>query len=247
MIRRTLLAAAVTLAGIGSANAALLKGDIAFTAFNADEDGWSLVALADIAPSTQIFFTDGTASNATTIGNTESAFNWNTGLGTISAGTVVRFSAIDVASRAASIGTFSAIGAANFGLSATAETVYAFLGTSGASGSVVSTMLTAVSSEANNASLTIVGLNPGVDAVKLTSSADFAGYTGARSGEAAFSAYASLVNNAANWSINVGGNGATVVPDATHFSVSAVPVPAALPLLVSALGFVAAAARRRTA
>lgn len=247
MLRKTMLAAALLAAGMGSANAALVQGDLVFTAFNADEDGWSLVVLADIAPSTQIFFSDGAATGASTIGNTESAFSWNTGAGTIAAGTVVRFSAIDVASRAASVGTFAPVNSTNFGLSAGAETIYAFLGTSDGTGSTVATMLTAVSSEANNNSLTTVGLTAGVNAIKLTSSTDFAGYTGARSGEASFGAYAPLVNNPANWSINVGGNGVTIVPDTSNFSVTAVPVPAALPLLLSALGLVGAASRRRAA
>jgi hypothetical protein len=223
---------------------ALTTGDLAFTALNADEDGWSLVTFVDIAAGTQVFFSDGTASNASTIGAGESSFSWNTGANVIGAGTVVRFSAIDVAGRTASVGTFSAVGTTNFGLSATAETVYAFLGTSA---TAVTTMLTAVSSEANLNSLTTVGLTSGTNAVKLTSSTDYAQYTGARAGELAFAAYAPLVNNAANWAINVGGNGDAVLPSTVGFTVTAVPEPESYALMLSGLAAIGLLIARRRA
>lgn len=236
-------AAALVSPAIAVPVAPLAAGDIAFTSFNADEDGWSLVTFVDIAANTQIFFSDGTASSATAIGTGESSFSWNTGASVITAGTTVRFSAIDAAARAASIGSFSVVNSSNLGLSATAETIYAFLGTSATS---VTTMLTAVSSESNSNSLTIVGLTAGTNAVKLTSSTDFAGYTGARSGAASFAAYKPLVNNASNWAINVGGDGAAVVPNTTAFT-AAVPEPETYALMLAGLAAVGFLARRRKA
>jgi hypothetical protein len=234
--------AAIAAAATAPAHA-LTTGDIAFTAFNADEDGWSLVTFVDLAANTKIYFTDGTASSATAIGGGESAFSWDTGSAVVAAGTVVRFSAIDVAGRAVSVGTFIPVNSTNFGLNATAETIYAFLGSSNASGSTVTTMLTAVSSEANNTSLTTVGLTAGTNAIKLTSSADFAGYTGVRTGLSSFAAYAPLVNNAANWAINVNGDGTSVVPDTTVFA--AVPEPETYALMLAGLAAVGLMARRR--
>lgn len=240
-MNKLLALAAIAAATIAPAHA-LTTGDIAFTAFNADEDGWSLVTFVDIAAGTQVYFSDSIATGATTIGTGESSFSWNTGASVIHAGTVVRFSAIDVAARAASVGTFNVVGTANLGLSATAETVYAFLGSSATS---VSTMLTAVSSESSTTSLTTVGLTAGTNAVKLTSSTDFAGYTGARAGEASFAAYAPMVNNAANWAISVGGDGASVLPSTANFTVTAVPEPETYALMLAGLAAVGMLARRR--
>lgn len=223
---------------------ALTTGDLAFTAFNADEDGWSMVMLTDVSANTSIFFSDGTAASAAAIGATESSFLWTTGASQINAGTVVRFSAIDVASRAVSVGSFSAVGSSNFGLSAGSETVYAFLGTSA---TAPTTMLTAVSTEASLTSLTTVGLTAGVNAVKLTSSTDFAGYTGARSGEASFADYRALVNTPANWAISVGGDGASVLPSTVGFSVTAVPEPESYALMLAGLGAIGLLISRRRA
>ena len=37
---------------------ALTTGDLAFTAFNADEDGFAMVALANVATNTKVYFSD---------------------------------------------------------------------------------------------------------------------------------------------------------------------------------------------
>ncbi|MFM7603129.1 MAG: PEP-CTERM sorting domain-containing protein [Pseudanabaena sp.] len=202
----------------------LNSGDIAFVSFNADEDGWSIVTFVDIEPNTNIYFSDGTATSPTSIGSGESAFLWSTGASTITAGTVIRFSAIDSASRTSSVGTFTVVNSSNLGLSATAETIYAFLGSSATTPTIV---LTAVSSEANNNSLTTVGLTAGINSLKLTSSTDFAGYSGSRTGQASIADYKSLVFNPANWTIDVGGDGALVVPNTTNFQASGVVSPLA--------------------
>jgi hypothetical protein len=202
--------------------AILSTGSIAFTAFNADEDGWSIVSLIDIDPNQNVFFSDGTATSATNIGTNESSFRWNTGSSTISAGSIVRFSAIDVPARTVSVGTFAPVNSTNFGLSATAETLYAFLGTND---TTPTTLLTAVSTEADNTSLTTVGLINGTNAIRLTSSADFAEFNGSRTNQTSFPNYRSVVNTASNWNINVDGDGSAVVPSSTRFSLTNTPVP----------------------
>ncbi len=230
---RKMLATAILIGLTAEANASLSSGDLAFTAFNADEDGWALTTFKDIAANTTIYFSDN-SWNGAAFNPTESFHTWNTGLAPIAAGSVIRFSKIDVASRSVSIGSLSGSGS-NFGMSASAETIYAYLGNSV---TAPTTFLTAVSSEANNTSLTNAGLSAGVNAIKLTSSADFAEYNGDRVNQTVFSDYAALINNPANWAISVGGEfgGAeTPVLNTTPFTIAAVPVPAAAWLFGSAL------------
>ncbi|ATG91652.1 hypothetical protein [Methylomonas koyamae] len=57
MFRNTIVSALLLVAG-ANAHAALTTGDIAFTSFNADEDGFSLVAFVDIGANTTIHFND---------------------------------------------------------------------------------------------------------------------------------------------------------------------------------------------
>jgi hypothetical protein len=209
--------------------ALLTTGSIAFTSFNADEDGWSLVSLIDIDPNQNVFFSDGTATSATNISNTESSFQWNTGSSTISAGTVVRFSAIDQTTRGVTVGTFAPVNSANLGLSATSETLYAFLGSSSTAGSTITTPLAAVSTEPTaDDPLTLVGLTNGVNAIRLTPSSDFAQFNGSRTNQTSFANYRNIVNNASNWAIEGDGVFDTVVPNTTRFSLAsttAVPEP----------------------
>ncbi len=225
---RKILAAAMLVGLTAEASASLTTGDLAFTAFNADEDGWALVTFKDIEAHTTIFFSDnawtGSAFNAT-----ETFHTWNTGSDAITAGTVVRFSGIDTAERSASIGSFSGSGG-NFGISATSETIYAYLGSSF---SAPTTFLTAISTETSAASLTNAGLTAGINAVLLTNSTDYAEYIGARAGAANFGDYQALVNTATNWNILLGNDQALQVPDTARFST--VPVPAAAWLFSSAL------------
>lgn len=202
---------------------ALNRGDIAFNSFNADEDGWSIVALVDIDPNTVIYFTDNEATSTTAFNTGESYHQWNTGTSAILAGTVIRFSAIDNATNlAASIGTLTRLSVSqstNYGLSQDNETVYAYLADSGSPSTPV-TFLAAVSTEGTT-NLTPAGLANGTDAIVLSNGSDYGVYNGLRTGQANFAAYKTLVNNVSNWQDFGNGTFAASVPNTTSFTVTA--------------------------
>ncbi|MEH2194561.1 MAG: putative Ig domain-containing protein [Nostoc sp.] len=204
---------------------ALTQGDIAFISFNADEDGWSIVTFVSIDPNTIIYFTDNEATSLTAFNTGESYFQWNSGTSTITAGTVIRFSAIDNATNlAASIGAFSRVsvsGSSNYGLSATNDTIYAYLGTSANSPTVFLSGISNDTSTQGTTDLTTAGLTIGTNSILLNSSADYGVYNGARSGESSFANYKLSVNNVSNWTVDtVNGDYTTTVPDTTNFAIA---------------------------
>jgi hypothetical protein len=231
------------------ASAALNAGDLAFTAFNADEDGFAMVALAGITANTKVYFSDNEWSG-TAFNTGESFSSWTSGAGAIAAGTVIRFSKTDSATLlAASVGTLAretVALSANWGFSQTADTVYAYLGSSA---TAPTTFLAAISSgtfgTAADGSLLNTGLSIGAGAVQLKNSSDFAQYNGMRSGLASFAAYKSQVSNIAQWSDLGDGSFATTVPDTTRFSVAVVPEPESYALMLAGLAGLAFVARRR--
>jgi hypothetical protein len=239
-LKNTAILTLLSISAFTAQTHALSMGDFAITTFNLDEDGFCLVPFVDVAANSTFYFSDGAGTSPTAIGSLESSFQWVTGGAPIAAGTVVRFSAIDVASRAASVGTFTVVNTTNLGLSATSETLYAFEGTSD---TVATQILTAATTVGTAAELTPVGLTAGTDAISLTASTDFAQYTGPRSGLAAFADYRPLVNNPANWNIIVGGANDAVVPNTTAFTI--VPEPSTCAVLISGTAMLLGLRRRR--
>lgn len=236
---RTLLFASLCLSAQNTF--ALGAGDIAFTALNADEDGWAIVALTGLDADSTLYFSDSNWDGAA-FSSAEGFHTWNTGGTAISAGTVIRFSRIDQATRSVSAGTLSSTGSR--ALSSTAETVYAYLGTAASS---PLTFLAAVSTEASAAAiaaLTAAGLQSGVDAVILPASTDYAEYIGPRGGEVGFAAFRPLINNAANWSGFTDGDHAAAQPGLVAFTVSAVPEVSGGWMMLAGLALVAARRRR---
>ncbi len=247
MIRKSILAMLLAASGV-SAHAAISSGDIAFTSFNADEDGWSIVALANISANTVVHFSDSTW-NGTSFSNTEAAQTWDSGANVIQAGTVVRFTKVDsITAIGVSHGSISFALSANLGLSASNETIYAYQGS--AWNSAPSSFLAAISTapsgfgNATYGVLTNTGLIDGTSAVAITASTDFGQYTGSRSGQNNFAGYQSLVNSSANWTNNTGGDQLLTVPNTTAFT-PAVPEPKNYAMLLAGLGLMGFIARRR--
>lgn len=256
LFRRTLLAA-LALAATGASHAALTgAGDLVFTSFNADEDGLAFVVLKDVAPNTVVYFRDDEWTGSAFDSGNESATQWNSGSLAIAAGTVVRLSAYDTTSRAASVGTLSAVTghSTNFGLANSNETVYAYLGGVDTPTLFLSAIANATFS-ASTGTLTNTGLTNGVNAFALNTAAgagstspDYAQYTGVRSGKTDFSDYKAEIGSLANWTVAGNDDYATVVPNTTAFTVTpAVPEPASVAMLLAGLGAIGAVARRRAA
>lgn len=235
-ILKTLAAAAVTI----SLSAFADPVDVAFTSFNADEKGWSLVTFADIASNTTVYFTDNEWSGSSL--NTGEGFQvWSSGSGTIAAGTVIRFNSSGLS---ASIGSLNTAGN-SFNISASGDTVYAYLGTATAPTTFLAAISNGIYETAASGSLSGTGLSIGSGAVQLQNSTDYAEYTGPRSGYSSFAAYKAQVGDAANWSMGGDGSFAATVPNTTSFSVTAVPEPETYALLLAGLGLMGAVVRRR--
>ena len=133
-------------------------------------------------------------------------------------------------------------GGTNLGLSASGDTLYAYLGTATAP----TIFLTAIGSESSTANITNAGLIVGVNAVKIATGADFGEYTGARTGQASFAAYATLVNDGANWNVYTDGDRSALVPSTVPFEVTAVPEAETYAMMLAGLGLVGWMAARRS-
>jgi hypothetical protein len=229
---------------------ALTTGDLAFTSFNADNDGWALVSFVDIAANTTVYFSDNEWNGTAFVDTNEHALSWNTGAAAIAAGTVVMFTEIDGPPDviSASVGTLAlaGTGGTNLGLAKSNETFYAFLGTDGVT---PTTFLTAITTEADDHTdyITNAGLTLGVNATALVNDADFGEYTGARSGEANFAAYKSAVYDNANWNDVGSGEFTGTTLNGTAFTVTAVPEASTYGMMLAGLGLVGFMARRRKA
>jgi hypothetical protein len=253
MFKKSFILAAA-LAALSPVNAAhaLTAGDIAFNSFNADEDGFSVVALTDIAANTTIFFGDN-EWNGTAFNTGESYSKWVSGANVINAGTVVRFSSVDTTSLAASLGSYTrqtVASSANWGLASSNETLYAY---QGSSATAPTSFLAAVTngSFAVDGPLTGTGLVEGSTAIRLNANAtsatpDYGNYTGARAGLTSFANYLPLLNNPSNWTVDTtNGAYATTVPNTTGFSITPVPEPESYALALAGFGICLTLASRR--
>jgi hypothetical protein len=247
--RLTRLPLLCLLAASSSPMAQSLKpGDLAFTTFNADQDGWALVALVDLAPGTQVFFTDNPWSSTGGFAAGGGFERWVSGGSTVTAGTVLQFNYIDDAWKLqASRGTLTretVAGSSSLNLSQTAGTLYAYQGSNALTPSVFITAISNGDFSPAVGSLAGTGLTAGGDAVQLAAGADFAEFSAARNVALSVDQYRSLISNSSgNWTSSDAGQYAQQLSNAAPLASLVVPEPGGL-LLLLAGGLSLAGARR---
>lgn len=189
-------------------------GDIAFVGWNADDnDDFAFVALINISAGETIRFTDKEWDGAA-FNTGEGDMTWTAPLGGVPRGTVVTINSLQsspTASTGTVGGTFPALGNSN-------EALFAILGTVASP----TAFLTAFSNDGDAGFTTLAGtgLTAGSTAIDFGGTGgnddDVFEYTGARTGEADFSDYQSLINDPTNWVTQDGGgdqSGDSTPPD----------------------------------
>jgi predicted extracellular nuclease len=182
----------------------LTVGSIAFVGFNADgNDNLAFVALTDINAGEVLIFEDNEWNGTGFVDTNESAFSW-TATSLVTAGTIVRIDNVGSGSISASTGivvTPVSGRGTNRGIAADNEVIYVYQGTPGNPTTFISAIANSGFTPTTGL-LTNTGLTAGVNALDLSTvdtGADIAAYVGTRSGQANFSDYLPLINNAANW------------------------------------------------
>ncbi len=208
----------------------MAAGDLMFTAFNADEDGWTMVATAELAANSRIYFTDNEWNGSNAFNSGEGFHRWDAGNQSIAAGTVVRFSRIDSATQlAASVGQLSrerVDGSSTFNLSQFGDTLYAYAGSSATTPTVFVTALSTAGFGRTEGTLQGTGLTAGISATDLPASIDLAAWSAARSGQT-WPQFRQQIASAGNWQVSDGGNFALQAPDLSTFNASPIPEPSA--------------------
>lgn len=204
-------------------------GDIAFVAYNADgDDDFAIVALADIAANTTIYFSDdeldGTGSF---VDSNEGNIQWDTPSTVITAGTIVVFTDTDSdgnASYGASLGTLTQVGSGTINLAGGGDSLLAYLGTDE---NTPTTFLAGIQYSNSVGDLTGSGLTDGTTFITIATSGspDGGEYTGSRTSETSFANYIPLIANPANWTTEAT-DGELILPiDTTAFIESAMGTP----------------------
>jgi hypothetical protein len=250
--RRLRLAFAVVMAVLAAsaapalaAGTTLRAGDLMFSAFNADEDGWSLVALVDLAPGIELYFSDN-AWDGKAFTSGEGFLRWTSGDSAIAAGTWLRFMNIDSASRlAASNGRLERLnipGSTLPNLSQSAETLYAYQGSDALTPQRFVAAIGNGDFAAEVGGLGGTGLTAGRTALALPSGSDWAEYAGPRAPRVAGGEAQSRLGSVGLWQSTVDGDLGARMPNALPLDVTPIPEPWAP--LTALLGLVLLAVHR---
>ena len=200
-------------------------GDIAFVGFNADGDNdLAIAVLADLAATNPIYITDGKiTTDGKKEGTTEGILKWERA-STVTAGTIVVFTDVDLESRSVSVGTLSEPDA-GFSLNATdGDAVFVCIGDPTVDEMVEETTWLAGIFNSNdgietiaNFSATELVVGDTFVIIDDTASKDGGEYNGARSGESNAAAYRLLIGDESNWTTSTS-DGESILPfDTTSF------------------------------
>ncbi|WKD84917.1 hypothetical protein KCTC32516_00253 [Polaribacter huanghezhanensis] len=200
-------------------------GDIAFVGFNTDGDkDFAIVALADIAANTTIYFTDDETTGVgspSALAGSEGTITWDSGYNIIKAGTFIVFTDLNSDANlafGASIGTITRSGA--FNLSGSKDGIIAFIGTDS---STPTTYIAALQIGNDNThlgpfdgdgiTLTNTNLVIGTSIIVVDNSASPSGgfYNGSRSNQTSYVAYYTLLSDTTNWTTTTV-DGETLLP-----------------------------------
>ncbi|WP_179353601.1 choice-of-anchor I family protein [Winogradskyella vidalii] len=197
------------------ASAQLNTGDMAFTAFHAnDDDDFAMVTFVDIPANTIIYFSD-KEWEVTEFNSGEANYEWQTGSNVISAGTIITFYTIS-ATPSVSHGTI--VGEPG-GISASSEAIFVYHGTD------IDTPTTFITAVANSSSayddgagtgLAGTGLTEGSTAITYANGTSLATYNGPRTGFTA-NGYIVALNTVNNYNFE---DDASLPFDTTPFVIS---------------------------
>ncbi len=209
---------------------AITQGSIGFVGINTSGADWlAFVTLADLVAGDTVYFSDNEllTAGATSFNTGEAYTKWVAPVGGVFAGTVVVLNSFDT-TLAATVGTASAVtfaGSANRGLSATADSVYAYTAASDTTVDTPTLFLTRINigNAEDGAAPASVSAN---NQISFTTGADHAYFTGSRSGEAAFASYLPIVNTPANFTSATGAVLSSAI-STTAFTVAAAPTAGA--------------------
>ncbi len=252
MKKSLILTLAVSLASTAASRAAIsAAGDIMFTGFNSDgNDDLAFVLLNDYTANTPIYFSDNEWDGTAWSDDGETFFHWSSSTN-LSAGTLITLSSLSAGTIIANSGSASFDSGSNFGLAASNEAVYVYVGAS--FDTATPTFITAFANSGfvsvPTGSLANTGLTAGVNATVFTDGSDIFAYTGDRSSQTSWAAYRALLAGTGNWikedgsgDQSINGTAPDVPFNPTNFTL-AVPEPGSAVLAL--LGLAVLSRRKR--
>ena len=233
MHRTALTALSFVLLTANPANAAIsAAGDLMFVGYNADgTDDIAFVLLNSYDAGTIIYFTDNEWNGTAWADANETHFQWSSAV-SLATGTVITLSNVGSGTLTANTGSAVFNESTGRGLGASGEGVYAYTGSSynTATPSFLSAFANSGFTTVATGLLTGTGLTAGTNATAFANGADVFAYTGDRTSQTTWGAYAGLTSATANWIFEDGsgdqhnnGNAPDVPFDTSAFTI--VPEP----------------------